>query len=62
MNEIKCPKCGTVIQISEQDYDSILKQVRDHEYESQLNAAKKMLENEKDNAIKLVRIELLELK
>ena len=58
MNEIKCPKCGTVIQISEQDYDSILKQVRDHEYESQLNAAKKMLENEKDNAIKLVRTEL----
>ena len=41
MNEIKCPKCGTVIQISEQDYDSILKQVRDHEYEVQLNEAKK---------------------
>ena len=58
MNEIKCPKCGTTIQIDEQDYDSILKQVRDHEYESQLNATKKMLETEKENAIKLVKIEL----
>ena len=58
MNEIKCPKCGTAIQISEQDYDSILKQVRDHDYEEQLNAAKRMLETEKESAIKLVKSEL----
>ena len=58
MNEIKCPKCGTVIQISEQDYDSILRQVRDHDYEEQLNAAKRMLETEKESAIKLVKSEL----
>ncbi len=57
MNEIKCPKCGTAIQISEQDYDSILKQVRDHEYEEQLNAAKRMLETEKESAIKLLKSE-----
>lgn len=57
MNEIKCPKCGTAIQISEQDYDSILKQVRDHDYEEQLNAAKRMLETEKESAIKLVKSE-----
>ena len=31
MNEIKCPKCGTVFQISESDYESILKQIRDIE-------------------------------
>ena len=58
MNEIKCPKCGTVIQISEQDYDSILKQVRDHDYEAQLNEAKKMIESEKENTIKLLKTEL----
>ena len=58
MNEIKCPKCGTVIQISEQDYDSILKQVRDHDYETQINEAKKMMESEKEQAIKILRTEL----
>lgn len=58
MNEIKCPKCGATIQISEQDYDSILKQVRDHDYEEQLNVAKRMLETEKESAIKLVKSEL----
>lgn len=31
-NEIKCPKCGTVFQIDESDYESILKQIRNHEY------------------------------
>ena len=41
MNEIKCPKCGTVIQIDEQNYDSILKQVRDNDYKTQINATKK---------------------
>ena len=36
MNEIKCPKCGTIFQISEQDYDSILKQVRNEEFDKEL--------------------------
>ena len=31
MNEIKCPNCKTVFQINEQDYDSIVKQIRDNE-------------------------------
>ena len=33
MNEIKCPNCKTVFQINEQDYDSIVKQIRDNEFE-----------------------------
>ena len=32
MNEIKCPKCGTVFQIDEMEYQSILNQVRDQEF------------------------------
>lgn len=58
MNEIKCPKCGAIIKINEQDYDSILKQVRDHDYQTQLEAARQMLETEKESAIKLVKSEL----
>ena len=30
MNEIKCPKCGTMFQIDEKDYDSIKKQIEDN--------------------------------
>ena len=33
MNEIKCPNCGTVFQINETDYESIVKQIRDKEFE-----------------------------
>lgn len=30
MNEIKCPKSGTMFQIDEKDYDSIVKQIADN--------------------------------
>lgn len=30
MNEIKCPKCVTMFQIDEKDYDSIVKQIADN--------------------------------
>ena len=36
MNEIKCPKCGEVFTIDEQAYDSIVKQVRDSEFEKEV--------------------------
>ena len=32
MNELKCPNCGIVFQIDEQDYESIVKQIRDNEF------------------------------
>ena len=36
MNEIKCPKCGTMFQINETDYDSIVKQIRDKEFDKEI--------------------------
>ena len=36
MNEIKCPKCGTIFQIDEKDYDSIVKQIRDGEFNAEI--------------------------
>ena len=36
MNEIKCPKCGTMFQIDEKDYDSIVKQIRDGEFNAEI--------------------------
>ena len=53
MNEIKCPKCGTIFQISESDYESIVKQIRDQEFKNEIDLVTKQHEKEKDNAIKL---------
>ena len=50
MNEIKCPKCGEVFQIDEASYASILKQVRDEEFN-------KEIESRLDNAVKLAKNE-----
>lgn len=55
MNEIKCPKCGTVFQIDEQDYESIVKQVRDHTFEEELNERKAQFQSELESAVKLAK-------
>ena len=66
MNEIKCPKCGTVFQISESDYESIVKQIRDHEFESELLERENRFKKDIDNAVKLAEtnkdMEIQELK
>ena len=36
MAEIKCPKCGEVFQVDENDYAKILSQVRDQQFEKEL--------------------------
>lgn len=58
MNEIKCPNCGTVFQIDEADYDSIVKQVRDKEFLEELNRREKIYNNELESAVKLAKAEL----
>ena len=55
MNEIKCPKCGTTFQINEEDYESISKQIRDMEFNKELDLHKKQYEQDKENAIKLLK-------
>ena len=36
MHELKCPKCGSVFQVDEADYDSIVSQVRGHEFDAEV--------------------------
>ena len=67
MAEIKCPKCGTVFSIDEKEYDSIVKTIRDDEFEKSLKQrldleAAKNLQNielvkqqEKNNALQRER-------
>lgn len=37
MKELKCPKCGNVFSVDESDYASIVSQVRNREFEQELN-------------------------
>lgn len=58
MNEIKCPKCGTVFQISETDYESIVKQIRDKEFETEIKRREEEYKRDKESAIKIAESNL----
>lgn len=51
MNQIKCPKCGTLFSISEEDYESVVKQIRNNEFEKELELRKRQFDQEKENAL-----------
>ncbi|MDO4996898.1 MAG: DUF2130 domain-containing protein [Bacilli bacterium] len=53
MNEIKCPKCGTVFQINENDYASIVKQIRDNEFNKEIELRDHTHKIDKENAVKI---------
>ena len=55
MHEIKCPNCGTVFQIDESDYQNVLKQVRDKEFESEIKRRENEYQKEKEAAIELTK-------
>ena len=53
MQEIKCPKCGEVFQIDEAGYAEIVKQVRNREFNDELQKQKAALDSEKKMAVEL---------
>lgn len=55
MQEIKCPNCGEVFQIDESNYDSIVKQVRDHEFNEELQRREKEFKQQIANAVELAK-------
>ncbi len=57
MQEIKCPKCGEVFQVDESGYAAIVKQVRDKEFEKEMDSRSAQFETEKETAVKLATIE-----
>lgn len=60
MNEIKCPNCGTIFKIDETEYDSIVKQIRDKEFEREISLREQEHTKDKENAIKLAEAHLRE--
>ena len=53
MNEIICPHCKKAFKIDEAGFADILKQVRDHTFEKELHDRIKLLERDKESAVKL---------
>jgi hypothetical protein len=53
MNEITCPHCTKDFKIDEAGYADILKQVRDRDFEQQLNERLELAERDKNYAVQL---------
>lgn len=53
MNEVICPHCKKTFKVDEAGFADILKQVRDHEFEEELLERVKLLERDKESAVKL---------
>ncbi|MAV12433.1 MAG: hypothetical protein CL861_03100 [Cyanobium sp. MED843] len=53
MHDIICPHCSKAFKVDEAGYANILKQVRDRDFEQQLNKRLALAEQEKRNAIEL---------
>ena len=60
MNEIKCPNCGTIFQIDESDYDKVVKQIRDKEFEKELELREQEHKRDKESSIKLAEAHIKE--
>ena len=59
MKEIKCPKCGTVFKIDENDYNEILEQVRGETLNAEIEKSKKAEEEKYAALLKMERAKLL---
>lgn len=53
MNEIICPHCKKAFKVDEAGFADILKQVRDHQFEEELQTRLNLAEKEKEGAVKL---------
>lgn len=53
MNEIICPNCKKAFKIDEAGFADIVKQIRDHQFEEELENRLNLAEKEKESAVKL---------
>ena len=60
MNEVICPNCNKAFKIDESGYAEILKQIRDYQFEEEINARLTLAEREKENAVKLAEASVKE--
>ena len=63
MNEIKCPHCSTVFTINETEYNQLLDQIRNHEFEKEIHARVDLeLKNQKTEFDSKLRLKEAEFK
>ena len=53
MNEIICPNCSKAFKVDEAGFAEILKQVRDHQFDEELQKRLSLADKEKESAVKL---------
>jgi len=58
MNEIICPNCKKAFKVDEAGFAAILKQVRDHQFQEELEHRLNLAEKEKESAIQLAEAKL----
>lgn len=56
MPEIRCPKCSEVFQVDESGYDQIVQQVRNKEFEKELDRIKKEQDNNRKHELEMIRL------
>ena len=57
MQEIKCPNCGQIFQVDESGYAQIVQQVRDKEFEKELERRERELAQKKEDDLTIARME-----
>lgn len=57
MQEIKCPKCGEVFQVDESGYAQIVKQIRDKEFNKEIENREKILRQNNENDLVVAKLE-----
>ena len=59
MQQIKCPNCGEVFTIDESNYDSIVKQVRDHQFNEEVRRREKEYDEKLKMQLEALRVKTL---
>ena len=56
MQELKCPKCGTVFEVDESDYASIVSQIRDKEFDLELSRRVLVMEEKNKSNLQIAML------
>ena len=56
MQEIKCPNCGQVFQVDESGYAQIVQQVRDREFEKELERRQQEMARQKESDLTVAKM------
>ncbi len=57
MQEIRCPNCGEVFQVDKNGYNQIARQIRDKEFEKEIERREKELEAKQERELELIRLQ-----